>query len=48
MCSSRDAPQWKAVHGLLEQAVYGGRVDNVDDGRRLRTLLESVFNDGNY
>ncbi|TPX45912.1 hypothetical protein SeLEV6574_g03556 [Synchytrium endobioticum] len=48
MCNGREAPQWKTIHGLLEQAVYGGRVDNTDDGRRLRVFLESIFNDENF
>ena len=25
--------QWKLLHGLLENAIYGGRVDNTLDGR---------------
>ncbi len=27
------APQWAELHGLLERAIYGGRVDNLCDAR---------------
>ncbi len=30
---------WKAVCGLMEDAIYGGRIDNVFDLRVLRTYL---------
>ncbi|KAM9321467.1 cytoplasmic dynein 2 heavy chain 1 [Gastrophryne carolinensis] len=36
--------QWEFVHGLLENAVYGGRVDNYFDLRVLRSYLEQFFN----
>eukprot|EP00899_Mesostigma_viride_P029629 jgi/Mesvir1/9851/Mv22388-RA.1 len=36
-------PQWNYVHGLLENAIYGGRVDNVFDVRVLRTYLQQLF-----
>lgn len=38
------APDWTAVHGLLENAIYGGRVDNEYDTRILRTYLTQYFN----
>ncbi|XP_041438616.1 cytoplasmic dynein 2 heavy chain 1 isoform X2 [Xenopus laevis] len=35
--------QWDFVHGLLENAIYGGRVDNFFDLRVLRSYLEQIF-----
>uniref|UniRef100_W5MJK1 Cytoplasmic dynein 2 heavy chain 1 n=1 Tax=Lepisosteus oculatus TaxID=7918 RepID=W5MJK1_LEPOC len=40
---SRDV-QWEFVHGLLENAIYGGRIDNLFDLRILRSYLEQFFN----
>ncbi|XP_075274100.1 cytoplasmic dynein 2 heavy chain 1 isoform X3 [Opisthocomus hoazin] len=40
---SRDF-QWEFVHGLFENAIYGGRVDNYFDMRVLRSYLEQLFN----
>lgn len=37
-------PQWKYVTGLLENAIYGGRVDNAYDILVLRTYLAQFFN----
>eukprot|EP01116_Phalansterium_solitarium_P024805 TRINITY_DN91_c0_g1_i4.p1 TRINITY_DN91_c0_g1~~TRINITY_DN91_c0_g1_i4.p1 ORF type:complete len:4085 (+),score=2013.94 TRINITY_DN91_c0_g1_i4:171-12425(+) len=36
-------PDWNVVHGLLENAIYGGRVDNEYDVRVLRSYLELFF-----
>ncbi|EMP37963.1 Cytoplasmic dynein 2 heavy chain 1 [Chelonia mydas] len=36
--------QWEFVHGLFENAIYGGRIDNYFDMRVLRTYLEQLFN----
>ncbi|XP_072467338.1 cytoplasmic dynein 2 heavy chain 1 isoform X1 [Notamacropus eugenii] len=36
--------QWEFVHGLLENAIYGGRIDNFFDLRVLRSYLEQFFN----
>ncbi|NXA12552.1 DYHC2 protein, partial [Sapayoa aenigma] len=36
--------QWEFVHGLFENAIYGGRVDNCFDMRVLRSYLEQLFN----
>ena len=33
------------MHGLMENAVYGGRVDNMFDMRVLRTYLRQCFDD---
>uniref|UniRef100_A0A3P8WNV8 Cytoplasmic dynein 2 heavy chain 1 n=1 Tax=Cynoglossus semilaevis TaxID=244447 RepID=A0A3P8WNV8_CYNSE len=35
--------QWDFVHGLLENAIYGGRIDNPSDLRILRSYLEQFF-----
>ncbi|XP_061923239.1 dynein cytoplasmic 2 heavy chain 1 isoform X1 [Entelurus aequoreus] len=35
--------QWEFVHGLLESAIYGGRIDNPCDLRILRSYLEQFF-----
>ena len=36
---------WEAVHGLMEDAIYGGRIDNAFDLRVLRAYLKVFFND---
>ena len=33
------------MHGLMENAIYGGRVDNTFDMRVLISYLEQCFND---
>lgn len=33
------------MHGLMENAIYGGRVDNTFDVRVLYSYLEQVFNE---
>uniref|UniRef100_A0A8C9YHS7 Cytoplasmic dynein 2 heavy chain 1 n=1 Tax=Sander lucioperca TaxID=283035 RepID=A0A8C9YHS7_SANLU len=38
--------QWEFVHGLLESAIYGGRIDNPSDLRILRSYLEQFFSAG--
>jgi dynein heavy chain 2 len=36
----RDAKMdWEAIHGLMEDAIYGGRIDNAFDTRVLRSYL---------
>ena len=30
---------WEAIHGLMEDAIYGGRIDNAYDLRVLRAYL---------
>eukprot|EP00002_Diphylleia_rotans_P017833 TRINITY_DN345_c0_g1_i5.p1 TRINITY_DN345_c0_g1~~TRINITY_DN345_c0_g1_i5.p1 ORF type:complete len:2631 (-),score=563.81 TRINITY_DN345_c0_g1_i5:572-7306(-) len=37
------APQWNRIIGTLENAIYGGRVDNKYDARVLRTYLDNFF-----
>ncbi|XP_068082912.1 cytoplasmic dynein 2 heavy chain 1 [Anabrus simplex] len=36
--------KWEFVHGLCENAIYGGRVDNVQDIRVLASYLREFFN----
>jgi len=40
---SSGSPDWVTIHGLLGLAVYGGRVDNVQDERLLHTYLQQYF-----
>nr|XP_026693267.1 cytoplasmic dynein 2 heavy chain 1-like isoform X1 [Ciona intestinalis] len=35
--------QWQSMHGLMENAIYGGRVDNVFDMRVLTSYLSHYF-----
>jgi len=42
-----EAPIWPMIHGLLESAIYGGRVDNPLDTRVLRAYLQSYFHPDN-
>lgn len=37
--------QWQKIYGILENAIYGGRVDNIYDTRVLRAYIENLFND---
>ena len=39
------SPQWQKIYGLLENAIYGGRVDNEYDTRVLRTYMHQLFKD---
>lgn len=34
---------WQKVYGILENAIYGGRVDNEFDMRVLRTYMQTIF-----
>ena len=36
--------QWNYIHGLFDQAVYGGRVDNPIDTDVLKSYLMQCFN----
>ena len=36
--------RWEDVHGLLAEAVYGGRIDNTYDARVLASYLSTYFN----
>eukprot|EP00906_Rhabdomonas_costata_P001229 RCo001932 len=43
-CSAHETPDWNGVYGLLENAIYGGRMDNDFDIRILLTYLHKYFN----
>ena len=44
--SQGNAPvQWQKVYGILENAIYGGRIDNDFDLRVLRTYMNQIFKD---
>ncbi|TPX70937.1 hypothetical protein SpCBS45565_g01524 [Spizellomyces sp. 'palustris'] len=45
MCVSNRPPQWSVLHGLLENAIYGGRIDDMNDALKLKTYLAQYFND---
>lgn len=38
-------PEWEIVYGQLENAIYGGRVDNKFDMRVLKHYLQQFFNE---
>lgn len=40
---SQDA-QWQLLHGLLESAIYGGRLESTYDEKVLSTYLSEFFN----
>eukprot|EP00753_Platysulcus_tardus_P014516 PLAT4386.4.p1 GENE.PLAT4386.4~~PLAT4386.4.p1 ORF type:complete len:4448 (-),score=2754.09 PLAT4386.4:79-13422(-) len=40
----RGEPAWPFIHGLMEFAIYGGRISNVYDLRVLRAYLKQYFN----
>lgn len=42
--SSCGKVDWRTVRGLMEDAIYGGRVDNPHDARVLVTYLRRFFN----
>ncbi|KAI9209802.1 uncharacterized protein BJ171DRAFT_594818 [Polychytrium aggregatum] len=46
MCDGNSCvPQWQILHGLLKEAIYGGRIDDSDDARKLEVYLQQYFND---
>ncbi|XP_071846316.1 cytoplasmic dynein 2 heavy chain 1-like isoform X2 [Apostichopus japonicus] len=45
ICSGKaQKNQWDFIHGLFENAIYGGRVDNPFDMQVLRSYLSQYFN----
>ena len=42
--SSSSVVKWEYIHGLYTNAIYGGRVDDVHDGRILASYLRDIFN----
>ncbi|OQR98203.1 dynein heavy chain [Achlya hypogyna] len=43
VASQAASVDWAAIHGLMENAIYGGRVDNPYDLRVLRCYLQMYF-----
>jgi dynein heavy chain 2 len=37
--------KWQKIYGILENAIYGGRIDNDFDMRVLRAYMENLFKD---
>jgi Dynein heavy chain AAA lid domain len=42
--TSNGGLDWDTVHGLMEDAIYGGRVESTQDMRLLTTYLKRYFN----
>ena len=42
-CASLGKVSWQFMHGLMENAIYGGRVDNIYDMRVLQSYLVQLF-----
>ena len=45
MCSNNKVPQWSVLHGLISNAIYGGRIDDPQEALKLSTYLSQIFND---
>ena len=45
MLKSSKSPSWIVLRGLLQNAIYGGRIDDRQDDLKLHTYLEMFFND---
>ncbi|XJO78526.1 hypothetical protein BDV3_002952 [Batrachochytrium dendrobatidis] len=43
MCTTSESPQWAVLHGLLQDAIYGGRIDDHHDALILHTYLHQLF-----
>jgi len=43
--SGSNEADWNALYGLMENAIYGGRIDNAYDVKVLRAYLRTIFND---
>uniref|UniRef100_T1IHY1 Cytoplasmic dynein 2 heavy chain 1 n=1 Tax=Strigamia maritima TaxID=126957 RepID=T1IHY1_STRMM len=43
MCSNEEF-QWESIRGLYEEAIYGGRIDNIFDLRVMSSYLNEFFN----
>jgi dynein heavy chain 2 len=44
MCKDSKKPQWDSLQGMIENAIYGGRVDDVQDIGKLQIYLRKLFN----
>ncbi|CAK8696967.1 unnamed protein product [Clavelina lepadiformis] len=42
LCGAQEV-QWEFMHGLMENAIYGGRVDNIFDMRVMTSYLRQYF-----
>jgi dynein heavy chain 2 len=40
--------QWNILHGLLKDAIYGGRIDDLQDDLKLETYLKQFFSNENF
>lgn len=43
-----DTIDWSIVHGIFELALYGGRIDNAQDGKVLEFYLKTYFRDKTF
>jgi len=41
--SKSGALDWETIRGLMEDAIYGGRIDNAFDIRVLRAYLRYIY-----
>lgn len=41
----KGGPQWQKIYGSLENAIYGGRIDNDFDLRVLKAYIARMFTD---
>ncbi|GAB6032228.1 Cytoplasmic dynein 2 heavy chain 1 [Chamberlinius hualienensis] len=44
--TAKSDPSWSFIHGLFENTVYGGKIDNNFDVKVLRSYLKAYFNSG--
>ncbi len=40
-----DNVDWPGLFGLMENAIYGGRIDKANDMNILRAYMRKIFND---
>jgi dynein heavy chain 2 len=38
--------KFEIVHGLLRDAIYGGRIDDPNDLKKMDTFLKQIFSEG--
>ena len=43
--NNKGSCDWVAIQGLFESAIYGGRLDNAQDGKVLNVFLRRIFSD---
>jgi len=47
LCSaSSSAQSWTSLRGLIQNAIYGPRIDTEQDELKMSTLINIYFNDG--